>query len=259
MSGTVRALYFSPTRSSGKIALALAAELAGALGKASDAWDLTLPPAREKEYVCAPEDVLVFAFPVYAGRVPQVLQAPLARLTGNGAAAAVVAVYGNRDYDDALLEAVDLLTRQNCTVAAAGAFIAEHSLAPAVGAGRPDAADMRALADFARRAAAGIAAGKPAVQAVKGKRPYKERGPAADIRPKTTQACTQCMICVQGCPVGVISGDDPRTVAAGCIRCCACVKLCPEKAKYFDDENMARIKAMLESKCMQRREPELFL
>lgn len=258
MSGIVRALYFSPTHSSGKIALALAADLAGALGKASDAWDLTLPPAREKDYVCAPEDVLVFAFPVYAGRLPQLLQAPLARLTGNGAATAAVAVYGNRDYDDALLEAVDLLTRQNCTVTAAGAFIAEHSLAPLVGAGRPDARDMRALADFAKRVAAKIAAGKPAVQ-VKGKRPYKERGPAADIRPKTRQTCTRCMICVQGCPVGVISGDDPGVAAAGCIRCCACVKFCPEKAKYFDDETMARIRGMLESKCTARREPELFV
>ena len=67
------------------------------------------------------------------------------------------------------------------------------------------------------------------------------------------------MICVQGCPMGVISEDDPHQVAAGCIRCCACVKLCPVEAKYFDDPSVAKIRAMLESRCTARREPELFL
>ena len=59
--------------------------------------------------------------------------------------------------------------------------------------------------------------------------------------------------------MGVISEDDPHQVAAGCIRCCACVKLCPVEAKYFDDLNVAKIRAMLESRCTARREPELFL
>ena len=259
MNRTIHTLFFSPTHSSREIARTLADGLAVSLGGEQKIRDLTFPPEREESLDCAPGDVLVFAFPVYAGRVPQLLEAPLARVRGNGATAVVAAVYGNRDYDDALLEAVDLLTRRGCTVAAAGAFIAEHSLAPGVGAGRPDAEDKCVLADFARRAAAKIAAGNPAPVSVKGNRPYKERGPATDIRPKTTDACTQCMICVQGCPMGVISEDDPHQVAAGCIRCCACVKFCPVEAKYFDDPNVAKIRTMLESRCTARRESELFL
>ena len=259
MNGTLRTLFFSPTHSSRKIALVLGESLTAALGKSQENRDLTFPLDREKSLDCGPDDVLVFAFPVYGGRVPQVLEAPLSRLRGNGATAVIAAVYGNRDYDDALLEAADLLTRRGFTVAAAGAFIAEHSVAPTVGAGRPDAEDTRVLTDFAKRAAAKIAAGNPAPVSVKGKWPYKERGPAADVRPKTTDACTQCMICVAGCPMGVISKDDPAVVAAGCIRCRACVKFCPEDAKFFDDAGTAKIREMLESKCLARRETELFL
>ncbi len=259
MNGTLRTVFFSPTHSSRKIAGMLADALSAALGKPQESWNLTLPLEREKSLDCGSGDVLLFAFPVYGGRVPQVLEASLSRLRGNGATAVIAAVYGNRDYDDALLEAADLLTRQGCTVVAAGAFIAEHSLAPSVGAGRPDAEDTRVLADFAERAAAKIAAGNPAPVSVKGKRPYKERGPAADVRPKTTDACSRCMICVEGCPMGVISEDDPAVVTAGCIRCRACVKFCPEGAKYFDDAGTAKIREMLESKCLARREPELFL
>ena len=59
--------------------------------------------------------------------------------------------------------------------------------------------------------------------------------------------------------MGVISEDDPHQVAAGCIRCCACVKFCPVEAKYFDDLTVAKSRAMLESRCTVRREPELFL
>lgn len=259
MSATLHTLFFSPTHSSRDIARALGKGLTASLDMPQKNRDMTFPPDREKSLACDPDDVLLFAFPVYGGRVPQILEAPLARLRGNGAKAVIAAVYGNRDYDDALLEAADLFTRQGFAVVAAGAFIAEHSVAPRVGAGRPDAQDMAVLADFARRAAAKIAAGNPAPVCVKGNRPYKARKPAADVRPKTADCCTRCMVCATGCPMRVISGDDPSVVAAGCIRCRACVKFCPENAKFFDDAETAKIREMLESKCLTRREPELFL
>lgn len=112
MNRTIHTLFFSPTHSSREIARTLADGLAVSLGGEQKIRDLTFPPEREESLDCAPGDVLVFAFPVYAGRVPQLLEAPLARVRGNGATAVVAAVYGNRDYDDALLEAVDLLTRR---------------------------------------------------------------------------------------------------------------------------------------------------
>ncbi|WP_165065132.1 4Fe-4S ferredoxin [Desulfovibrio sp. ZJ200] len=259
MTRTIRTLFFSPTHSSRKIALAIADTLAAALGAKKEVHDVTLPEGRVQSKPCGPDDALVLAFPVYGGRVPQVLEALLADLEGQGACAVVVAVYGNRHYDDALLEAGDLLTRRGFKVIAAAAFIAEHSLTPKVGTGRPDDADMQRVADFARAAAEKIARGNPAPVTVKGQRPYKERGPTAPVSPKTGEGCTECMLCVASCPMGVISAHNPRLVSQGCICCFACVKSCPEGIKYFDDERIAQIRAMLESKCGARKEPELFL
>lgn len=259
MSGIMQTVYFSPTGSTRSVTTAVAEGLAALSGKKRAESDWTLPNGRGKECFCSAEDVLVFGFPVYAGRVPEVLEAPLAGLHGQGTPAVLLAVYGNRHYDDALVEGWDLLHRNGFVVVAAAAFVARHSLTAKVGSGRPDAADMAATKDFARQAASRIAATPLRPVAVKGQRPYKERPAAQPVAPETAASCTDCLVCARNCPMGVISTDDPRLVREGCIHCCACVQSCPEQAKFFDDPGIVRITAMLESRCLARREPEFFL
>lgn len=259
MSASVYAVFFSPTGSSRTLAQAAANVLAHelALPRAED-WEWTFPEGRAATRGVNAGDVLVFAFPVYAGRVPQLLLEPLARLAGQGAHVIPLAVYGNRHYDDALREAVDALLAQHFAVPAAGAFVAEHSFTRKVGTGRPDADDMAALASFARKTARILAQGTAATIAVPGNRPYKALPPAADIRPQTSDSCTQCGLCVDVCPVRVISADAPAEVAQGCLRCCACCKICPEQARFFADPMIDKVVGMLESACLARREPEVF-
>ena len=263
MTPRLHTVFFSPTGSSRSMAQETARVLEQELTQnmplaRGDDWDWTFPEGRAAAHTLGAEDVLVFAFPVYAGRIPPLLMEPLARLAGHGARAVPLAVYGNRHYDDALLEAVDLFVANGFSVPAAGAFVAEHSMTAKVGAGRPDAEDMAAIADFARRAASVISCGKSATVAVPGNHPYKALPPAADIRPQTLDSCTQCGLCASVCPVRVIDVDNAALVAQGCLRCCACVKICPEQAKYFDNPQVDKIVAMLESNCRERREPEVF-
>lgn len=71
-----------------------------------------------------------------------------------------------------------------------GAFIAEHSVAPTVGTDRPDVEDVRVLTDFAKRGRQNRG-GQSRARIRPKARSCKARGPAADVRPKTTDSCTQ--------------------------------------------------------------------
>lgn len=261
MNGTVYTLYFSPTHTSRAVARRIGETLAQALGKACAELDWTLPAGREAEPLsCGPDDVLVFAFPVYGGRVPALLTAPLSSLRGADTPAVTAAVYGNRAYEDALLEAGDLLTAQGFRVAAAGAFIAEHSYTHKVAGGRPNARDLDFAASFAARAADKLAAGAFAPVSPAGNRPYKERGAGAAFAPKTSDKCTACGLCAISCPTGAIDPGNPReTDAAACIHCCACVRFCPQKARHFTNPQFLAIRTFLETTCKKEKEPEFFV
>ncbi len=86
---------------------------------------------------------MVFGTPTYAGRVPNVLLKYLATVKGNGAAAMPVVTFGNRAFDDSLIELRDILRDNGFRPFAAAAFVGEHSFSTTLAAGRPDADDLR--------------------------------------------------------------------------------------------------------------------
>lgn len=261
MSGTVYSLFFSPTHTSRAVARTISTELEAQLHKPCKEWDWTLPQARgavSTQTLCE-DDVLIAALPVYAGRIPDFLQPLLQLLHGQNTPAIAVAVYGNRDYDDALLETCDLLAANGFSVQAAGAFIGEHSLSSKVAANRPDAQDLAAAKNFAAKAAQKLLSGAASPVIPEGHHPYKERGASAPVVPKTTSACNGCGLCAKNCPMGVIDEKEPQKTADGCIHCCACVKSCPQNAKHFTNPRLIAVKTFLETTCKARKEPEIFL
>ena len=72
------------------------------------------------------DDLVVISMPVYAGRVPALAVERLKGVKANGAKCVIVAVYGNRAYEDALIEMQDVATEIGFQVIAAVAAIAEH-------------------------------------------------------------------------------------------------------------------------------------
>lgn len=115
----VNAVYFSPTFSSGEITGLVAGEmaLAGSLGQGENI-DLSKTEEDEAAHEFGPEDVVCVGVPSYGGRVPGIAAKRMENLRGDGTAAVVIAVYGNRDYDDTLLEMKDILTERGFTVIA---------------------------------------------------------------------------------------------------------------------------------------------
>ena len=106
--------------------------------------------ASEPEKTAIPtEDALLFSMPVYGGFIPGLCAERVRSLEGDHTPAIIAAVYGNRHYDDALLQMKELLEKRGFVVIAAGAFLAEHSIFPAVAAGRPDEKDRAAMKELA--------------------------------------------------------------------------------------------------------------
>ena len=148
----VSTLYFSPTGTTKRIVAGIANRL---MGKDENLRinkiDFTLPKYREKGRQFSKDDLVIVGVPVYAGRVPNVLIKYLNSIHSNGALAVALVVYGNRNYDDALIELRDILDSNGFRVIAGAAFIGQHSFSNTLAKGRPDGKDMKIVNDFTDR------------------------------------------------------------------------------------------------------------
>lgn len=154
---SICAAFFSPTDTTKKIVTTVAKTLASELNVPCELFDFTLPTTRANPRAFSADTLVVFGTPVYAGRVPNVLLKYLDTVQGNGAAAVPMVLYGNRNYDDALIELRDILETHGFHTVAAGAFIGEHSFSKILSGGRPDAADIEKAESFARSVAQKLA------------------------------------------------------------------------------------------------------
>ena len=242
--------HFSPTGGTKKVADAIAAGFYTPLVE----MDLTKADAAVS---MGENDALMAVLPVYAGRVPQVSLERLAALKGNGQKAVAVVVYGNREYEDALLETKDALEDYGFRVIAAAAFIAEHSIVRSIAAGRPDAEDEALCRQFAADVMAKADDAAP-VQ-VPGNNPYKEVKPSA-FHPAADEACVKCGACAQQCPVSAIPMDDPsQTNNDVCINCMRCVEACPVSSRALPDAFRNMITQMLNQHAAGYKKPVVFL
>ena len=97
-------VYFSATGTTRKVI----ETIGKSLSVRSNDHNLLLHPIRE-DISIAPDHLTIVAMPVYNGRLPDYGTRSLTHLKGNGTPAIAVVVYGNREYDDALLELKTLL------------------------------------------------------------------------------------------------------------------------------------------------------
>ncbi|MGI6722142.1 MAG: EFR1 family ferrodoxin [Anaerovoracaceae bacterium] len=264
----VCAVFFTGTETTKKIVTAIARELD------PDYVEMDFSPlaARQKPLVFREDDLVIFGTPVIAGRVPNLLLKYLATIEGNGALAVPVVLFGNRNFDDALIELRDILENGGLHTIAAGAFVGEHSFSYTLAAGRPDEEDMKTAREFAaqirEKVAAGADTSKPIAVAGtpypyrKYYTPRDRNGKGIDIRkvkPKTNDNCNDCKLCAEICPLGSIDYDDVTNVKGICMKCNACVKRCPQHAKYYDDEGYLYHQHELEAMYKRRADISLFI
>lgn len=260
MNRQLSVIYFSATGGTAKVVKAVAE----GINDNYKEYNLTLPYSRENIITFDSDDLIIVGVPVYAGRVPKFLVDFLSNVKGNNTPAVFITVYGNRNYEDALIELKDTFEANGFIGISAAAFIAEHSNTPKVGTNRPDAQDIETAKKFGADIKNKLENYDNLLQlpklTVKGNTPYKERISAPPISPDTSEDCINCGICAKHCPMGAISNHNFKEIdSAKCIRCCSCVKKCPVNAKSINHEIFTKItQGLIDNFSTFRNKPELF-
>lgn len=251
-------ICFSPTHSSHMIGEVI---MRGLFTENSEETDLTYD--KPAQPLVVRKAITVIVMPVYGGRIAETALERMKDIRGENSLAVPVVVYGNRDYDDALLELRDWCIAHDFIPVAGAAFIGEHSYSRPdrpIAAHRPDEHDLQIALEFGREIKRWLHTltnrSEWGELKVKGNFPYKAKGPKTLQTPLTdTGLCSQCGFCIEICPVQAIRLEEEIVSnAETCIKCCACVKQCPAEARIFDTPYTD----MLFKNFSNRREPELF-
>ena len=142
----VKQIIFSPTGGTEKVANIISKNLS----KNITTIDLCNKSANFKETKIDESDMVVIAMPSFGGRAPQIAIQRLKQINGNHTKCIVVCVYGNRAYEDTLVEMEDAANDSNFEVIAAISAIAEHSIMHQYATGRPDKNDEANLTNIVR-------------------------------------------------------------------------------------------------------------
>jgi hypothetical protein len=117
---TIKTVFFSPTETTARIvngiAQGIGPDIVGRI-------DLTLPGVKRREVEQMRDELTIIGTPVYAGRVPAEAVRRVQLVKGDNSPAVVVVVYGNREYEDALLELREIVAELGFRPIAGGAFI----------------------------------------------------------------------------------------------------------------------------------------
>ncbi len=255
----LKLVYFSPTGTTRKVIM----EAASGIDLKSVSYDLTVHKEKKPSLKFKSNDFVIFGIPVYAGRVPATFLEYFVNLSGKDTPAALIATYGCRQYEDALLELKNEVEGRGFKVIGAAAFPTEHSIVRSIGLGRPNKQDLNTIADFGiqlnRRIHSEASFDKINIT-VPGNTPYKKPGAAA-LAPKVdVYACTLCGSCAKSCPAGAIDPKDPKkTDKKKCISCQKCVRSCKQKARYVSKTKLRILASKLNKVCQSDKKAEIFL
>ena len=256
--------YFSPTGTTKAIIQGVAR---GINLNNVELIDVTKPNLRAHQLNTSKNDLLVVAVPVYIGRVPALLCEWLCAIKAEKTPVVCIVVYGNRAYDDALLELKDILMKRGCIPIACAAFIGEHSYSnreTPIAEARPDASDLIHAELFGRKVNE-ILHSVPSFEYISdinipGYYPYRGDSRIWSIDfIAVNNECTQCGICAESCPVSAIDSKNSNLIdKEKCITCCACIKNCPQNARTMKTGPVKDAAMRLNKLYKERNEPEFF-
>ena len=260
----VKLIYFSPTGTTQKVLESISE---GITSEAVEHINLTLPEGARQTIPPFSDELVLIGAPVYGGRLPVDAINRFKQLKASRTLAILVVVYGNREFEDALLELKNLAIELGFIPIAGGAFIGEHSFATKdvpIANGRPDSLDVQKAMDFGAKLKDKVTAlQSPDAQMdleIPGRFPYEGGARSMAVSPVTKKdTCTVCGTCASVCPTAAISvNGSVATKIERCIRCCACIKNCPTGARVMEDSTLKNMAHWLNENCSTRKEPQFF-
>jgi ferredoxin len=261
---SIKLAYFSPTGTTRSIIQAVAR---GIDANSAEQIDLTRPDVRKMQLQTSKSDLLVVAVPVYIGRVPALLTEWLQAIKADRTLVVCIVVYGNRAYDDALIELKNILIERGCIPIACAAYIGEHSYSSAetpIAAARPDVNDLKHAELFGRK----INEKRLSISSVDyisdinipGSFPYRGDNKLWIVDfISVSDDCIQCGTCSELCPVGAIDPEESNLIdKEKCITCCACIKNCPQNARSMKPGPVKDVAMRLNKLYKERKEPVFY-
>lgn len=262
---SLKLVYFSPTGTTKTVVTGIAR---GISHSNVECIDITRPGARKQPLQISENELLILGVPVYMGRVPALLIEWLHAIKAHNTPAVCVVVYGNRVYEDALLELNDILTRCGCKPIAGGAWIGEHSFScdeTPTAKDRPDAGDVHLAESFGQKIQEKLRTIPPGDRisrlTIPGCHPYRGDSKLWIVDfIAVSDACTRCGTCAGGCPTGAIDPENSAVIdTEKCITCCACIKHCPAHARTMKPGLVRDASIRLNTLYKERKEPEFFV
>lgn len=262
---SLKLAYFSPTGTTKAVVHGISR---GIPQYPTEVVDITRPDERGKPLHTAENELLIIAVPVYMGRVPALLAEWFTSVKARKTPVVCVVVYGNRAYENALLELKDMMKESGCKPIACAAYIGEHSFSSPelpTAADRPDSGDLRHAEAFGQKIGDKLRSVSSVNQLsdveIPGSYPYGGVTALWSVDfIDVSDACANCGTCAEVCPVGAVSLENAALIdTEKCITCCACVKNCPQHARSMKAGPVRDAAVRLNTLYGDRKEPELFL